>query len=109
MILDNDNLNAEVLKCILEYLGDCVCQVFSSPAQLLKALKEVSPDKIFCNVTAKGCDTRELFKASKADLPLIFTSSLDRSIERRLCYLDTSFPYLTYPLFIETIEQQLKR
>ena len=103
MILDNNEINSNVTVGFLEYFGDCVCQVFTSPSQLLDALKQTTPDKIFCNVTAKGCDSRELFSGKSFDLPLIFLSSLEKSDERRHHYRDSNHPYLTYPISLEKL------
>lgn len=47
MILDNDDMNSEVLTAMLKFLGGCICQVFTSPSQLLIALKQNKPDKMY--------------------------------------------------------------
>ncbi|NOQ80129.1 MAG: response regulator [Gammaproteobacteria bacterium] len=108
MILDNDDNNSKVMTAMLEFFGECICQVFTSPSQLLDALKQDKPNKIFCNVTARGCDCRELFENTEINLPFIFISSLNKSEERRHSYLDSGHPYITYPLTIKEIQKHLK-
>ena len=108
MILDNDDNNSQVMIAMLEFFGECICQVFTSPSQLLEALKQDKPNNIFCNVTARGCDPRELFENTEINLPFIFISSLNKSEERRNFYLDSGYPYITYPITIETMQKHLK-
>ena len=110
MILDNDEINSDVLISMLEFIGKCAYQVFTSPSQLFAALKQDKPDVIFCNITAKGCDARELCKKTKEiNVPIIFISVLDKSEERRHCFIDSNSPYITSPLTPEMIQQHLKR
>lgn len=108
MILDNDDTNAKVITEMLEFFGECICQVFTSPSHLLEALKQDKPNKIFCNVTARGCDPRELFENTEINIPFVFVSSLYKSEERRQFYLDSSHPYITYPITIDTMQKHLK-
>ena len=107
MILDNDGMNSNVLKAMLEFIGDCGCQIYTSPEQLLIALENNKPDVIFCHVTARGCDSRELLMHSELDTPLIFISALKKSEERRQCYIDSDYPYMSYPLSVGVLQSQL--
>jgi CheY-like chemotaxis protein len=107
MILDNDQINTEALISMLEFIGKCAFKVFSSPSQLLEALKYDKPDVIFCNITARGCDARELCYKKEITAPIIFISVLNKSEERRNCFLKSGHPYVTSPLTPEMIEEHL--
>jgi CheY-like chemotaxis protein len=107
MILDNDNINSSVLIEILEFIGECTYHVLTSPQQLLEVLEINKPDTIFCNVTAKGCDARELCNNQAIDYPLVFISVLDKSEERRQCFLNSGYPYITSPLSPEIIQRHI--
>jgi len=107
MILDNDKINSEVIVDMLEYIGECSYQLFTSPSQLLDALKFDHPDLIICNITARNCDARELCKNTEINIPFIFISVLNKSEERRHCYIDSGHPYITSPLTPEIIQQHL--
>ena len=91
---------------ILNQIGQFNFEVFTSPSKLLDALKLEKPDIIFCNVTTRGCDPRELLKA-ELNIPLIFISVLNPSEERRKSYLQSGYPYITAPLSINTIAAHL--
>ena len=106
IILDNDNSNSFLLTCILDRIGKFSLQVFTSPAKLLDTIKSEKPDLIFCNVTTRGCDPRILLDAD-INIPLIFISVLSPAEERRKCYLQSGFPYITSPLSIDTIASYL--
>ena len=95
MILDNDEISAGLLVHTLKLVSDCTYHVFSSPLLFIEALKEAMPDMIICNVTAKQCDARELFKNNEIDAPFMFISSLLKSEEQRHCYLNADYPYIT--------------
>ncbi len=107
MILDNDNISAELLIELLEHIGDCICQVFTSPLQLLSALNQNEPDLIFCNATAIGCDARELCKNKEINSPMVFISALTKHEERRRCFLDSAHQYITSPLNTDLIQKHL--
>ena len=101
-ILDNDSMTSSLLLEILNFLGKFSVEVFTSPPKLLDSLKQNKPDLIFCHITARDCDTRELLEA-EVNIPCIFISALEQSEERRKCYLDSRYPYLSFPLSIENI------
>ena len=105
-ILDNDDSTAFLLSCILERIGQFSIEVFSSPKKLLNSVKSEKPDLIFCNVTTRDCDPRELL-AAEINIPLIFISVLNPAEERRKCYLRSGFPYITSPLRADTIASYL--
>ena len=107
MILDNNEMNSNILVDILEFVGECVCKVFTSPQELLDALKSEKPNVIFCNVTARNCDARKVCNHPDLDAPLYFLSSLTRCEERRKCYLESGYPYVTGFPTPETLKKQL--
>jgi len=105
-ILDNDDSTAFLLSCILERIGQFSIEIFSSPKRLLNSVKLEKPDLIFCNVTTRDCDPRELL-AAEINIPLIFISVLSPAEERRKCYIHSGFPYITSPLRVDTIASYL--
>lgn len=107
LILDNDEINSDVLIHVLEFIGEFTYQIYTKPIDLIKALQNNKPDIIFCNVTAKGCDIRELCHRNEIDIPLIFISVLYKSEERRKCFLESEHPYITTPLTTEKIQTHL--
>ncbi len=107
MILDNDDCNSEVLIQVLDFIGKFTYQLFSTPSELLNALKQAEPDVIFCNVTMRGSDARELCNNKEIKIPFIFISVLYPSEERRICYLESGHPYITSPLTPQLIQQHL--
>lgn len=107
MILDNDCLSSALLESILEIVGEGAYQIFTSPSTLLEALSSSKPDIVFCNVTARGCDPRVLCKNKEIDVPFVFISVLEKQEERRQCYLDSGFPYITSPISPQLIKNLL--
>ena len=105
-ILDNDDSNSLLLSCILESIGQFSLESFTSPTKLLEKMKSEKPDLIFCNVTTRDCDPRELL-AAEINIPLIFISVLSPAEERRKCYIHSGFPYITSPLRVDTIASYL--
>jgi len=107
-IYDSNPITVSVLTATLEIIGKCTYKVFETYSQLIKALdNSVRPDKIFCNVTARGCDARELCHHYDRSIPMIFISELFKHEERMQCYLKTGFPYVSGPLTIDSIQKYL--
>lgn len=107
LILDNDDMTSGLLELTLEFIGECSWKVFTSPSQLLEYLKHNKASTIICNVTTRGCDPRELFENKEIDIPLVFISSLYKTEERRSCYLESDFPYITCPYTPELLQAHL--
>jgi len=103
IILDNGTMHSGILAEILTRVGNYSYLVLTAPSQVIEALKICEPKAVFCNVTARNCDTRELCENKELDIPFIFTSDLFKDEERRSCYLESGFPYLSAPFTIDSV------
>ena len=82
-------------------------QVCTTHSEVIDSLKYSEPDCIICNVTANGCDSRKLCNNNEINVPFIFISDLYKNEERRRCYIDSGYPYISGPILSETIEKYL--
>jgi len=102
-ILESDENNLSLLLYILSDSGEFTYKSFNKISSLLDALKNERPNLIICKVSISGCDVREICRSELASAPFIFLSDLYKGEERRSCFLESQYPYISAPFYPEKI------